>query len=576
MTLANLGGTIARRGTMQSNANVESTVATVKKTYKDANGNVLAADVRIANGGNDLINIRNQTTLKLAVGASVVVSYIGGSKHLREITSAADSGSISAANAETSSLQNIQTSTQSFDGLPVALTENNDVLSSGSVLTPGANIYFEKISGETTSGGTNNPVLIISSPVLVTTSLPDPTNTPLSEGTWVNLVDSYGNSLGLYRLDVVLCEWIRMDSSNGGSSGSNGQGITALSGDVSASGPGNVPATLATVNSSPGTYGDASNNITAIVNNKGLITSLVSHAISIASTAITDFSTAVNALITSAISGLLSSVSVASPLTGNGTSGSPITSPAFIAAGSSHKAGLVPDPGSTAHTPPYYLGDDGAFHAYSAASIITDYISGCTLFYSSTSVIGVNAGNAYVPSASGVVNVPSSFTATTPLANSTWYYVYLVNSSTVTISTTTPTNYLGTAYQNSSGNRYLGAFKTDSSGHIYNFIRTGNLVMYQTNVGIAPFMVLNGGAAVIPATAGVGIFDLKNTSTGVVCGIGNANIVPTSSSGVFIQDSATTCKYSITVPIASQAIQYCQNSSAASTYIYVQGYFEDR
>ena len=35
----------------------------------------------------------------------------------------------------------------------------------------------------------------------------------------------------------------------------------------------------------------------------------------------------------------------------------------FSPSGSSHSVGLVPDPGSTAHTPAYYLGDDGQFHA---------------------------------------------------------------------------------------------------------------------------------------------------------------------------------------------------------------------
>lgn len=47
-----------------------------------------------------------------------------------------------------------------------------------------------------------------------------------------------------------------------------GSAITALTGDVTATGPGSVPATLATVNATPGTYVSA--NIT--VNAKGLIT----------------------------------------------------------------------------------------------------------------------------------------------------------------------------------------------------------------------------------------------------------------------------------------------------------------
>lgn len=36
--------------------------------------------------------------------------------------------------------------------------------------------------------------------------------------------------------------------------------------------------------------------------------------------------------------------------------------PVMVAAGGSHAAGLVPDPGSTAHSPAYALGDDAAYH----------------------------------------------------------------------------------------------------------------------------------------------------------------------------------------------------------------------
>lgn len=36
--------------------------------------------------------------------------------------------------------------------------------------------------------------------------------------------------------------------------------------------------------------------------------------------------------------------------------------PVFLPAGATHAAGDVPDPGATAHTPPYVLGDDAAFH----------------------------------------------------------------------------------------------------------------------------------------------------------------------------------------------------------------------
>lgn len=54
-------------------------------------------------------------------------------------------------------------------------------------------------------------------------------------------------------------------------SGSSGSGITALTGDVSATGPGSAVATLATVNSAPGTV----DNAKVTVNAKGLVTAAV-------------------------------------------------------------------------------------------------------------------------------------------------------------------------------------------------------------------------------------------------------------------------------------------------------------
>ena len=50
-------------------------------------------------------------------------------------------------------------------------------------------------------------------------------------------------------------------------------GITALTGDVSATGPGSVTSTLATVNSNIGTFGNSTNSAQITVNGKGLITS---------------------------------------------------------------------------------------------------------------------------------------------------------------------------------------------------------------------------------------------------------------------------------------------------------------
>lgn len=62
-------------------------------------------------------------------------------------------------------------------------------------------------------------------------------------------------------------------------------GITALTGDVTASGTGSVAATLATVNSNVGSFGDATHVGTFTVNGKGLITAASSTAITFPVTA---------------------------------------------------------------------------------------------------------------------------------------------------------------------------------------------------------------------------------------------------------------------------------------------------
>lgn len=54
----------------------------------------------------------------------------------------------------------------------------------------------------------------------------------------------------------------------------DGTFITGLTGDVLATGPGNVPATLATVNSNVGTFGSANQVPQVTVNGKGLITAV--------------------------------------------------------------------------------------------------------------------------------------------------------------------------------------------------------------------------------------------------------------------------------------------------------------
>jgi trimeric autotransporter adhesin len=70
-----------------------------------------------------------------------------------------------------------------------------------------------------------------------------------------------------------------------------GNYITALTGDATASGPGSVAITLATVNSNVGSFGSASSVMTQTVNAKGLTTAAASVAIQITESQVTNLTT---------------------------------------------------------------------------------------------------------------------------------------------------------------------------------------------------------------------------------------------------------------------------------------------
>lgn len=74
--------------------------------------------------------------------------------------------------------------------------------------------------------------------------------------------------------------------------GGGGGGINQLTGDVTAGpGSGSQAATLATVNGSPGSFGSASDTLTATVNGKGLVTALAATPIAVAQSQVTNLVT---------------------------------------------------------------------------------------------------------------------------------------------------------------------------------------------------------------------------------------------------------------------------------------------
>lgn len=80
----------------------------------------------------------------------------------------------------------------------------------------------------------------------------------------------------------------RINGANASLAGSNtGDQTISLTGDVTGSGTGSFATTLATVNSSAGTFGSATQSLTATVNGKGLITALSAQTVTPAATSIT-------------------------------------------------------------------------------------------------------------------------------------------------------------------------------------------------------------------------------------------------------------------------------------------------
>jgi hypothetical protein len=132
------------------------------------------------------------------------------------------------------------------------------------------------------------------------------------------------------------------------------QSIT-ISGDATGTGTTSIPLTLATVNSSPGTYGSASQSLTGTVNGKGLVTSLSAQNIQIAESQVTS--------LTTDLSGKQSALTV----TTTGTTG-PST--------------LV---GSTLNIPQYSAGGGGSFWPLSGTGTLTG-----------TTTIQSNAANQHV------------------------------------------------------------------------------------------------------------------------------------------------------------------------------------
>lgn len=135
-------------------------------------------------------------------------------------------------------------------------------------------------------------------------------------------------------------------------------GITALTGDVTATGPGSVPATLATVNSNVGSFGSASSVASVTVNAKGLTTAASSISIQIAESQVTN--------LVSDLAGKQATGNYITALTGDATAAGPGSVPITLATVN----GNVGSFGSSTSIPSFTVNAKGLITAASGNAVI--------------------------------------------------------------------------------------------------------------------------------------------------------------------------------------------------------------
>ncbi len=253
---------------------------------------------------------------------------------------------------------------------------------------------------------------------------------------------------------------------------------------------------------------------------------------------------------------------------------------AYLPTGSSSAFGIVKVDGTT------ITATAGVISAVSSASTVpVNFIAGCELLYDTSTAIQVNTGTVGLANGSSWT-VASVITNSPTLAATTMYYVYLTSATTVSVSTTAPTLYSGTAANDlTTSHRYLGCFITDASSHIEPFQRTGDTVLYLGNIFAAPFNVSIPIAststslslsALVPATATIAMLTGIGTGSSVTMYFGTSpGVAPTSTSGSYWAGNFAASISNFDVGVVAAAFLY-YNSGGSAFPAHVRGYREPR
>jgi hypothetical protein len=236
--------------------------------------------------------------------------------------------------------------------------------------------------------------------------------------------------------------------------------------------------------------------------------------------------------------------------------------------------------------------------AASAASVaagaglwtMAGHVLGLRMEYVGPASVRVSSGSAWIPGLQRAVEVPSALTLSSlSLTPSTWYHLYLyLNGLTPAIEavTTAPAvPYSGTARAKTGdiARRYIGSFRTNASGQVFNFYCDGATVRWLDNAIAAFFRALANGTATsgtnvslsnfIPATSTQALIRATNTAPAGQPGFG----VGPPGAMAYPVDAAQSV-YAEVPTDGSQNIQYAYGSapSGGSAYIDVFGWRLER
>ena len=256
-------------------------------------------DIPNGGGGGGVSSLNTLTgALTLVAGTGITITPSGGDTLTIAATGAGTA--ITSINLDTTSAQTLTIGTAGTDfnivnnlvgdhkfNLPTASATVRGALSSGDWTTfnskQAAGSYITALTGDGTATGPGSAALTLATVNATTGTF----GTASSVGTFtVNGKGLITNAVNT-SIQIAESQVTNLVSDLAGKQ-ATGNYITGLTGDVTAIGPGSVPATLATVNGNVGSFGLAASVPTITVNAKGLITAAANTSIQIAESQVTN------------------------------------------------------------------------------------------------------------------------------------------------------------------------------------------------------------------------------------------------------------------------------------------------